>query len=78
MIERGENQEREREREREERMGELEREVHGERVYTGGREFEGETRGSQTQESRRVDATNARFETRVQASEKSPRGGVNR
>ena len=32
----------------------------------GGHGFESETRGSQMQESRRVDATNAGFETRVQ------------
>ena len=38
----------------------------GERLCTGGREFESETRGSQTRGLRRVDATNARFETRVQ------------
>ena len=40
--------------------------VYRERVCTGGRGFESETRGSQMRESRRVDATNARFETRVQ------------
>ena len=41
--------------------------VQGEReIAYRGREFESETRGSQTRESRRVDATNARFETRVQ------------
>jgi len=55
-------------------MGELEREVHGERVCTGGREFEGETRGSQTRESRRVDTTNAGFETRVQVITQEERG----
>ena len=47
--------ERERERER----------VQGERLCTGGREFESETRGSQTRESRCVDAIDAGFETRV-------------
>ena len=45
----------------------MEREcVQGERLCTGGREFESETQGSQTRESRRVDATNARSETCVQ------------
>ena len=38
--------------------------VRGERVCTGRRRFESETRGSQTRESRRLDATNVRFETR--------------
>ena len=54
---------REKELERE-RERNLEREVYGRREYTGRRGFfESETRGSQTRESRRVDATNARFET---------------
>ena len=74
MIERGKIK-REKENEREERERENQREkymervcvcVQGERVCTGGREFESETWGSQTRESRRVDATNAGFETRVQ------------
>ena len=60
-------------RERGERKKELDREVHGERVCTGGREFESETRGSQTRESRRVDATNVRFETRVQVRTRGER-----
>ena len=51
---------------REERERELEREVHGERVHRETRVFESETRESQTRESRRVDATNAGFNTRVQ------------
>ena len=37
----------------------------GERVCTGRRGIESETRGSQTQESRRVEATNTEFKTRV-------------
>ena len=37
--------------------------MHGERVCTGGREFESETRGSQTRGSRYIDTTNVRFET---------------
>ena len=48
--------------------------VQGERVCTGGRGFESETRGSQTRESRRVDATNAGFETRVQVRTRGERG----
>ena len=72
MIERGGNQERKRMRERRGKR-ELEREVYGERVHrerecaqgervcTGGRGFESETRGSQTRESRRIYATNAGF-----------------
>ena len=48
--------------------------VQGERLCTGGREFESETRGSQTRESRRVDATNARFETHVQVITREERG----
>ena len=35
--------------------------VQGERLCIGGRKFESETRGSQTRESRRVDATNVGF-----------------
>ena len=45
----------------------------GERVCTGECGFESETRGSQTRESRRVDATNARFETRVQVRTRGER-----
>ena len=74
MIERGGNQERKRMRERREKVRARERsmERERERVYRerecvqGGHGFESETRGSQTRESRRIDATNARFETRVQ------------
>ena len=36
--------------------------------------FESETRGSQTRESRRVDATNVGFETRVQVRTRGERG----
>ena len=48
--------------------------VQGERVCTGGREFESETRGSQTRGSRHVDATNAGFETRFQVITREERG----
>ena len=60
---------------REKYMGaEREREsAQGGRVCTGGREIESETRGSQTRESRRVDATNARFETRILARTRGER-----
>ena len=53
----------------------MEREyVQGERVCSGGREFESETRGSQTRESRRIEATNAGFGTRVQDRTREERG----
>ena len=55
-----------REKELERERESLEREVNGKRECTGRRGFESETRGSQTRESRRVDATNAGFDTRVQ------------
>ena len=47
--------------------------VQGEKVCTGGREFESETRGSQTRESRRVYVTNAGFKTRVQVRTRGER-----
>ena len=72
MIDREEKIKREKENEREERERENQREkymererVHKERVCTGGRGFESETRGSQTRELRRAEATNAGLETCV-------------
>jgi len=47
--------------------------VQGERVCTGGREIESETRGSQTRESRRVEITNTGFENRVLARTRGER-----
>ena len=57
VIDREEKIKREKENERES--------VHKERVCTGGRGFESETRGSQTRELRRAEATNTGLETRV-------------
>jgi len=60
---------------REEREVHGEREsVQGERVCTGRRGFESETRGSQTRGSRCINATNAGFETRVQVRTREERG----
>ena len=53
----------------------MEREsVQRERDCTGRREFESETRGSQTRGSRCINATNAGFETRVQVRTRGERG----
>ena len=79
MIERGEIK-REKENEREERERENQREKSMERECTGrerlyrGRGFESEPRGSQMRESRREDATNVRFETRVQVRTRGEHG----
>ena len=64
---------REKELERE-RERNLERNIWKERVHRKTRVFESETRGSQTRESRRVVATNAGFETRVQEERGRGRG----
>ena len=51
-----------------------ERSIWKERVHRETRIFESETRGSQTRESRREDATNAGFDTRVQVRARGERG----
>ena len=66
--------ERERERNLERkrtRWGDLERERESTQGDAG---FESETRASQTRESRRADATNAGFDTRVQVITREERG----